>query len=536
MRAGLIANGAETAVALTPVGVSDDTYSMPAILEDGSHVVVYRTLDGQVVQRAYDADGVPKGAAEVVASAPGVVMDAPGVMALDTGGHAVYWTREGPAGDRVQIQIYDDAGQPVGGVRSISGPVAQIGDTSATLRGDGVMVIAWTQDVGGTSLARARLIREDGSFLGPVRDLSTNSSNGQADIDIAALKGGKIALTWEEDSLSFLNKDDIKLQVYDKSMTTTGAVKTANTVLAGDHSDPVVTGLQGGGYVVSWWGAHGLDGDQWGVFARVYDDTGQAVGDEIQVNTTFENVQASPDVIGLEGGGFLVVWQSFAQDGSGDTVVAQRFDADGTLMGDEFVVNSSTHGWQTLPGLAADRDGNLVISWQSQHVDNAQWQITTQSFVTPLIGTDGDDVLRDFKTQNLLFGLDGKDSLFGLNGNDLIEGGDGRDRLVGGQGRDSLDGGRGADVLVGGDGNDQLTGGNGADVFVFSALQDHERDIVHDFTIGVDSLRINGSSFAMTTIQAQGATDTRVILESGTEIILRDVLSTDLSASDFDFV
>ena len=53
-------------------------------------------------------------------------------------------------------------------------------------------------------------------------------------------------------------------------------------------------------------------------------------------------------------GDFVVVWQSYGQDGSGYGVFAQRFNARGAPLGDEFQVNSYTTDRQYVPG---GRDG-----------------------------------------------------------------------------------------------------------------------------------------------------------------------------------
>jgi len=74
--------------------------------------------------------------------------------------------------------------------------------------------------------------------------------------------------------------------------------------------------------------------------------------------------------------------------------------------------------------------------------------------VTPIVGTDGDDVLN---------GTPGNDFICGLGGNDTIDAGEGDDTIDGGDGDDAIDGGGGADRIRGGLGNDTLDAGAGAD-------------------------------------------------------------------------
>lgn len=81
--------------------------------------------------------------------------------------------------------------------------------------------------------------------------------------------------------------------------------------------------------------------------------------------------------------------------------------------------------------------------------------------------------------------LDGDD-----DDNNLV-GTAGDDSLVGSDADETLDGETGNDMLDGGAGNDTLTGGGGQDVFAFSAADNDGNDVVTDFAIGGDSLRLS---------------------------------------------
>ncbi|MCK5944738.1 MAG: cadherin repeat domain-containing protein, partial [Planctomycetes bacterium] len=63
-------------------------------------------------------------------------------------------------------------------------------------------------------------------------------------------------------------------------------------------------------------------------------------------------------------GGWISVWQSNAQDGSGFGIYAQRFHADGTTNGAEFRVNTMATNSQTRPTVTTFADGGFAIAWQ----------------------------------------------------------------------------------------------------------------------------------------------------------------------------
>ena len=114
-------------------------------------------------------------------------------------------------------------------------------------------------------------------------------------------------------------------------------------------------------------------------------------------------------------------------------------------------------------------------------------------------GTNRADRLTGTAGNDDMDGRGGNDQMRGGAGNDDMDGGDGNDRLWGEAGRDDLDGGRGndrldggadSDILNGGRGNDTLTGGAGADVFEFR--RGDGRDLITDFTNGVDRIELDG--------------------------------------------
>jgi Ca2+-binding RTX toxin-like protein len=79
------------------------------------------------------------------------------------------------------------------------------------------------------------------------------------------------------------------------------------------------------------------------------------------------------------------------------------------------------------------------------------------------VGTEGRDVFKGTKADDVILGLEGRDKLRGRKGKDVLCGGPGKDDLRGGEGRDRLLGEKGSDDLSGGAGKDVLKGGKGRD-------------------------------------------------------------------------
>ncbi|HRL76514.1 MAG TPA: PKD domain-containing protein, partial [Candidatus Accumulibacter phosphatis] len=155
-----------------------------------------------------------------------------------------------------------------------------------------------------------------------------------------------------------------------------------NTYEAGDQYYPRVVGLEGpnaGSYVVVW-RSPGEDGSGNGVFAQRYNADGVQVGTEFQVNTYASNEQTEPMVASLANGGFVVVWRSEGQDGSSGGVYAQRYGADGSAAGSEFRVSDLADYDQTHPTALGLVDGSFVIAWTDQYRDTSSYGAFAQRY------------------------------------------------------------------------------------------------------------------------------------------------------------
>lgn len=138
-----------------------------------------------------------------------------------------------------------------------------------------------------------------------------------------------------------------------------------NTNKTGDQKSPDVAMDVAGNFVVVWQ-SEGQDGSGAGIFGQRYDASGAPQGAEFQINTTVGNPQRSPSVA-YTGSGFVVVWESSAQDGSGYGIFGQRYDSSGTPQGGEFQVNTTVTGNQLRPRVDADGSSRVVVAWASTH-------------------------------------------------------------------------------------------------------------------------------------------------------------------------
>lgn len=121
-----------------------------------------------------------------------------------------------------------------------------------------------------------------------------------------------------------------------------------------------------------------------------------ACGTNSASTATRQVFQNEARVAAVGPGTFVVVWQSYLQDGSDFGVFGQRILNSGSPLGGEFRVNSYTTGSQSYPSVAADGWGKFVVVWSSALQDGSQlgvsrndstrraarWEASSRSTVT----------------------------------------------------------------------------------------------------------------------------------------------------------
>ena len=127
---------------------------------------------------------------------------------------------------------------------------------------------------------------------------------------------------------------------------------------------PTAAVNEDGSFVVVW-STSGLAPSKGDVVGRRFNAAGSQIGGEFLVNIHTSDYQFLPRIAAAADGSFAVVWTSGGQDGDGDGVFAQRFDRLGRRVGSELQVNSETVGDQNDPALAMNAAGAFVVVWTS---------------------------------------------------------------------------------------------------------------------------------------------------------------------------
>jgi hypothetical protein len=152
-----------------------------------------------------------------------------------------------------------------------------------------------------------------------------------------------------------------------------------NTYTTSFQRDPDVASDIDGNFVVVWQ-SYLQDGSSGGIFGQRFDAAGAALGSEFQINTYTPGAQYRPVVTSTPGGDFVVAWDSQDQDGSGRGIFARRFDANGSPRAEEFQVNTYTSLDQYQPSVTSNEAGDFVVVWTSMYQDGSGRGLFAQRF------------------------------------------------------------------------------------------------------------------------------------------------------------
>jgi hypothetical protein len=200
--------------------------------------------------------------------------------------------------------------------------------------------------------------------------VNTYTAQDQDDAAVGMGPDGRFVIAWESPNIDGSN-DAVMRQRYAADGAPQGANFQVNTYTDNNQDDVAVAVARDGSFVVVWdsFGQEGPLGYS-GVFGQRYDASGNPLGSEFRVNTYTTDDQGLPSVAIAPNKSFVVVWASRNQVPGGEVeTFAQRFDAAGVPIGGEFQVNTYTAGYQqpvrTGPGVAIDASGNFVVVWTS---------------------------------------------------------------------------------------------------------------------------------------------------------------------------
>lgn len=360
-----------------------------AALQSGNYVLTW--IDGSasggdtssygIKAQIVDSSGAKIGSEFLVNTQTLNSQDNPTVTALASGGFVIAWSDASAvggdtSGTGIKAQMFDGNGAAVGSEFLVNQSTLNAQKTpSVAALANGGFVISWADlslQGGDSSVSsvKAQMYDAAGHGVGGEFLVNTNTGNAQDTPVVAGLVGGGFVVSWHDSSGigGDNSKDAVKAQLFDAGGAKVGSEFLVNTQTIGNQQQEAITALPGGGFVIAWADAslRGGDPDNYGIKLQIFDASGAKVGGELLANTTTQGAQIAPSLSALPSGDFVVSWSDYSGQGPENGtpgVKGQVFTQDGTRVGSEFIVNSTQIGGQTDPAIAGGNDGGFAIVW-----------------------------------------------------------------------------------------------------------------------------------------------------------------------------
>jgi hypothetical protein len=348
--------------------------AQPAVAADaaGNYVVVWRSDDwaNGIFGQLFYADGSPRGSEFQVSQDIWDSQYTPAVAMAPDGAFVVAWeafdqANGGANNYEVFARRYDADGSPLGDEFLVNTvPDREQWHAAVAIAPDHSFVIAWQDDrdlnLGGEIYAR----RYDAAGVGGATfHVNQTSAYNQYNPAVAMDAAGNVVVAWTS-AFQDGYADGVFARRYDAAGTAlSGEILVNTTTYLWQVSSLAGLGMAPTGEFVAVWHSGTWGTDVYDVVAQRFAAAGVKLGGEIAVNTYTAGFQGYASVAVAPDGGFVVAWESWAQDGYG--VYAQQFHPDGTRDGGEVPLATTTAGNQTGARVAVGGDGNYIAAWTS---------------------------------------------------------------------------------------------------------------------------------------------------------------------------
>lgn len=211
--------------------------------------------------------------------------------------------------------------------------------------------------------AGGRFFQADGTAYGADQLLNVNTVDSQFEPHAAFMVNGRVMVAWGDDGTD--GSCGCVGRIFDRTGTALTGDFLINEASNATQIDPSLSCSRNGLFVCAYVDASGATGDPREVMVRLFNDDGVALGASQLVNTVSTGMQRDPSVAMSGLGDFVVVWQDESGlDGDGFGLFARLFDANGTPRGDQFQITQTTAGNQQDPQVTMDYSGNFAVTWE----------------------------------------------------------------------------------------------------------------------------------------------------------------------------
>ena len=299
-------------------------------------------------------------------------------VAIDGSGNFVVVWNDGNSSD-IYARRYDSAGSPLSTqFRVNTNTSSQDERAVVAMNASGAFVVVWqsdSQDPDGSAGIYAQAYDASGAAVGGEFRVNQTTSNGQLSPSASMDAAGNFVVSWTSTGQDSGSTYGVYARRFGATGTALGNEFLVNTTKSGDQEASSVAVNTSGDFVIAWQSTSGQDGNGAGVYAMCFNSAGVAQTGELLVNTSTAGDQLRPSVAIAANGDFMVTWSGAGTGGVGSDAYGQRFNSAGVKQGGEVRLASTTTDEQDYPVVAADSNGNFLVTWESYNQDGSGWGV-----------------------------------------------------------------------------------------------------------------------------------------------------------------
>ncbi len=339
-----------------------------SMLSNGGFVVAWVDRGDGVKVRAqrYDSGGNPLGG-EIEVASPGN-SQAVAVAGLADGNFVVAWDAyiDGSNLYDINAQVFDGDGNPVGGTfwPGATTDYEYLPSVGALSSGD--FVVAWTK-APANGARSGRVYAKRYSSKGELKSnemLLDSNVDSQSNSSVIGLDNEEYVIVYDRVNWGITGWDVIGKK-FDSSNNQAGGF-TASSDTLNIQWYPSAARLTENRFVVLWTDVNKDKLTR--LQARIFDFDCNAIGGEHTINGSAPWDRSRSGVTGMDDGGFVAVWSNQASEGNRDVIV-QRCDNGGNRAGDESRLSNGSS--DQVHGRVAKRGGGYVVVWESDGEDGS---------------------------------------------------------------------------------------------------------------------------------------------------------------------
>ncbi|VTP66914.1 Uncharacterised protein [Leclercia adecarboxylata] len=238
----------------------------------------------------------------------------------------------------------------------------------------GAYAVAWIGKDGTSSYSSifTQSFNADGTPLSAAAQLDGAASAHDLAPQIATLADGGYIVSWS------ISSGGIYVQRFDDTGVAVGNTVPLAVSGSSGNASPQVSVLDNGSYVVTW---QGYTTGDYHIYVQQFDATGNGTTPVMLDATTgnSNNYESQPQITALTNGGYVVTWSGYNYSGSNynSSTYVQQFDATGTRVGSIVELDGSSN---------ANNGGNYTIRmlqpWPTAATPSPGWNTTTPTATT----------------------------------------------------------------------------------------------------------------------------------------------------------